>query len=75
LGGYRIIWNNGGINDIHKVIVLTGNKIEAFSNQRMLIDMDVEQPGILPIVIDMLPGALQIITRPKAFLKPDNDPK
>jgi diacylglycerol kinase family enzyme len=53
---------NGRINDISKVVTLAGEKIEALSDQRVLLDVDGEQPGTLPIVINMLPGALKIIT-------------
>ena len=53
---------NGRINDISKVVTLVGEKIEALSDQRVLLDVDGEQPGTLPIVINMLPGALKIIT-------------
>lgn len=53
---------NGKIKDIDKVITLTGKKIEALSDQRVLLDVDGEQPGMLPVVIDIVPGALKIIT-------------
>ncbi len=53
---------NGRIYDIHKVITMTGKKIEALSDHRVLLDVDGEQPGMLPVVIDMIPGALNIIS-------------
>ena len=53
---------NGKIKDIDKVITLAGEKIEALSDQRVLLDVDGEQPGMLPVVIDIVPGALNIIT-------------
>jgi len=53
---------NGRIYDIDKVVILTGQKVEALSDQRVLLDVDGEQPGTLPIVIDMVHGALKIIT-------------
>ncbi|MEE8553339.1 MAG: diacylglycerol kinase family protein [Desulfobacterales bacterium] len=53
---------NGKIKDIDKVITLTGEKIEALSDQRVLLDVDGEQPGMLPVDIDIVPGALKIIT-------------
>ncbi len=53
---------NGRIYDIDKVVILTGKKVEALSDQRVLLDVDGEQPGTLPIVIDMVHGALKIIT-------------
>jgi YegS/Rv2252/BmrU family lipid kinase len=52
---------NGKIKDIDKVITLTGKKIEALSDQKVLLDVDGEQPGMLPVVIDIVPGALKII--------------
>ncbi len=53
---------NGRIYDIRKVITMTGKKIEALSDHRVLLDVDGEQPGMLPVVIDMIPGALNIIS-------------
>ncbi|MBW2620656.1 MAG: diacylglycerol kinase family lipid kinase [Deltaproteobacteria bacterium] len=53
---------NGRIYDIDKVVILTGQKVEALSDQRVLLDVDGEQPGTLPIVIDMVHDALKIIT-------------
>jgi diacylglycerol kinase (ATP) len=54
---------NGRIKDIKKVSILTGKTVEAFSDQRVLIDVDGEQPGRLPIGIDIKPAALRIITK------------
>jgi YegS/Rv2252/BmrU family lipid kinase len=53
---------NGRIYDIDKVVIFTGEKIEAFSDQQVLLDVDGEQPGMMPITINMVPGALKIIT-------------
>jgi diacylglycerol kinase (ATP) len=53
---------NGRIYDMDKVVIFTGKKIAAFSNQQVLLDVDGEQPGTLPIVIYMVPGALKIIS-------------
>ena len=53
---------NGRIYDIDKVTLLTGKKIEAFSDQKVLLDVDGEQPGMMPIVIHVVPAALKIIT-------------
>jgi diacylglycerol kinase family enzyme len=53
---------NGKINDIDKVIALTGEKVEALSSQQVLLDVDGEQPGRLPIVIRIVPDVLKIIT-------------
>ena len=54
---------SGRIKDIKKVLILTGRKVQAFSEQRVLLDVDGEQPGRLPIVIDMKPTTLRIITK------------
>ena len=53
---------NGRIYDIDKVALLTGKKIEAFSDQKVLLDVDGEQPGMMPIDIHVVPAALKIIT-------------
>lgn len=52
---------NGRILQIKKVVSVTGKRIEAFSPQSVLLEVDGEQPGTLPVVIDMLPGALNLI--------------
>jgi diacylglycerol kinase (ATP) len=52
---------NGKIYDINKVAVLTGEKIEAFSDQPVLLDVDGEQPGMMPIVIHAVPEALKMV--------------
>ena len=51
----------GKITEIDKVVSLTGKKVEAVSNQLVLLEVDGEQPGILPITVDMVPRALSII--------------
>jgi YegS/Rv2252/BmrU family lipid kinase len=53
---------NGKINDIEKVSTLVGEKVEASSSQQVLLDVDGEQPGMLPIVIGIMPDVLKIIT-------------
>lgn len=52
---------NGRIESVKKVVTLTGKKIEAVSEEPVLLDVDGEQPGMLPVVIDVVPGALNII--------------
>jgi diacylglycerol kinase (ATP) len=51
----------GRIGEVKKVRILEGRKIEAASAQRVLLDVDGEQPGVLPVTIDMAPGALRLI--------------
>lgn len=53
---------NGKILQIRKVRTFTGRRVEAHADSRVLLDMDGEQPGRLPIVIDMVPDALRLIT-------------
>ena len=53
---------NGRIYDINKVITLTGKKVAAISEDRVFLEVDGEQPGMLPIVVKTVPGALKIIT-------------
>jgi YegS/Rv2252/BmrU family lipid kinase len=52
---------NGRIECVKKVLTLTGKKIKAVSEEPVLLDVDGEQPGMLPAVIDLIPGALNII--------------
>ena len=59
-------WNlpklyNGRIYELEKVKMLTGRRIEASSFQQVLLDMDGEQPGKLPAVIEIVPSALRMI--------------
>jgi len=63
----EVLWHlpklyNGRIKDINNVSFLVGKKVEAFSEQCVLLDVDGEQPGRLPVVIDIVPAALHIIT-------------
>jgi len=53
---------NGRIKDIKDVSILTGKTISAFSDERVLLDCDGEQPGRLPIVANIIPAALRMIT-------------
>jgi len=52
---------SGRIGEVKKVRMLKGRKIEAFSDQRVLLDVDGEQPGRLPVKIEMVPGALKFV--------------
>jgi len=54
---------NGRIEDIKGVSILTGKTISAFSEERVLVDCDGEQPCCLPIVADIMPAALRMIIR------------
>lgn len=54
---------NGRIKDVKDVSILTGKTISAFSDERVLLDCDGEQPGCLPIVANIIPAALRMITK------------
>jgi diacylglycerol kinase (ATP) len=54
---------NGRICDIDKVITLTGKKAAATSDDRVYIEADGEQPGLLPANVNIVPGALKIIAK------------
>lgn len=54
---------NGRIYDINKVITLKGKKVAAISDDKVLLEVDGEQPGMLPMVVKIVPGALKIITK------------
>jgi diacylglycerol kinase (ATP) len=53
---------NGRICDIDKVITLTGEKVVAISDSRVLLEVDGEQPGMLPVAVEIVPDALRIIS-------------
>lgn len=52
---------NGKILQIEKVNSFRAKRVEAHSDQRVLLDVDGEQPGQLPVVIDIVPNALLLI--------------
>jgi len=52
---------NGKIYQLEKVTALVGKRVEAYSDQRVLLDVDGEQLGQVPVVIDIVPGALPLI--------------
>ncbi|RLB29316.1 MAG: hypothetical protein DRG87_07390 [Deltaproteobacteria bacterium] len=65
----EVFWNlprlyNGTLIQHEKVTTLVGKSIEASSEQRVLLDVDGEQPGQLPVTIDIVPGAVSLITPP-----------
>jgi diacylglycerol kinase (ATP) len=53
---------NARIEQIDKVRILTGRRISAVSEDRVLLDVDGEQPGTLPLTAEILPGALRIVS-------------
>jgi YegS/Rv2252/BmrU family lipid kinase len=52
---------NGKILQVKQVRSLTGKIVEAFSEARVLLDVDGEQPGCLPVKIEIIPSALRIL--------------
>jgi diacylglycerol kinase (ATP) len=56
----------GGIKRIRQVSMSTGKKVTAVSEQRVLLDIDGEQPGTLPAELSILPGALNMILQKPA---------
>jgi diacylglycerol kinase (ATP) len=62
----EVFWNlpklyNGTLVGLKKVQTLVGKKVEASSDQKVLLDVDGEQPGQLPAVIDIVPKAVRFI--------------
>jgi diacylglycerol kinase (ATP) len=63
----QVFWNlpklyNGKIYEHKKITKLIGRRIEASSSQLVLLDMDGEQPGSLPVVVEIVPSAIRIIS-------------
>jgi YegS/Rv2252/BmrU family lipid kinase len=52
---------NGKILQVQKVFGLKGKAICASSSQRVLLDVDGEQPGTLPVTVEVVPKAVRII--------------
>jgi len=52
---------NGKLYQVEKVTTLVGKRVEAYSDQQVLLDVDGEQPGQLPVVVEMVPGVLHMI--------------
>ena len=63
----EVFWNlpklyNGKIYQVAQVSSFVGKRVEASSDQRVLLDVDGEQIGALPVVIEMVPRAVHLIT-------------
>lgn len=52
---------NGKLLEVSKVSAFEARKVEADSDERVLLDVDGEQLGELPVVVEMVPGALPLI--------------
>jgi YegS/Rv2252/BmrU family lipid kinase len=53
---------NGRLFELEKVRSLLGRRVEAFSDQQVLLDVDGEQPGTLPVTITVISSAIRLIT-------------
>jgi diacylglycerol kinase (ATP) len=53
---------NGRLLELQKVRCLVGTQVEASSDGRVLLDVDGEQPGTLPVRIQIVPKALSLFT-------------
>jgi diacylglycerol kinase (ATP) len=53
----------GKIKSIRQVSMTTGKKVSALSEQRVLLDIDGEQPGTLPADLEIIPRALKMIMK------------
>lgn len=51
----------GKIKNIRQVSMLTAKKVTAASEQRVLLDVDGEQPGLLPAELFIMPRAINMI--------------
>ena len=51
----------GKIKSIRQVSMQTGKRVTAASEQRVLLDIDGEQPGTLPADLEIVPSALRMI--------------
>jgi diacylglycerol kinase (ATP) len=56
----------GGIKRIRQVSIQTGKQVTASSEQRVLLDIDGEQPGTLPAELSIVPGILRMIMKKPA---------
>jgi YegS/Rv2252/BmrU family lipid kinase len=50
----------GKLTERHNVTRMRGRRILVTSDERVLIDLDGEQPGMLPASFEVVPGAIQI---------------
>jgi diacylglycerol kinase (ATP) len=53
----------GKIKSIRQVSMQTGRNVNANSDQRVLLDIDGEQPGTLPAELEIVPAAISMIMK------------
>jgi YegS/Rv2252/BmrU family lipid kinase len=54
---------NGKIRSIAQVTTVTAARVEAESDEAVLLDVDGEQPGTLPLAAEIVPGALRVFSK------------
>jgi YegS/Rv2252/BmrU family lipid kinase len=54
---------NGKIREISQVFSTTAKKVSLSSDERVLIDIDGEQPGVLPADVEIVPAAITMIMK------------
>ncbi|MFC1895588.1 diacylglycerol/lipid kinase family protein [Thermodesulfobacteriota bacterium] len=52
---------SGRVTTLEKVTTLQGRRVQAFSRERVLLDVDGEQPGELPARMQLVPRALPVL--------------
>lgn len=52
---------NGRLPSVDKVHSFSARHVEAWSGERVLLDVDGEQPGRLPLIADILPKEINIV--------------
>jgi YegS/Rv2252/BmrU family lipid kinase len=62
----EVLWHlpklyDGRLLQLEKVRSLTCRRLDARSEDRVLLDVDGEQPGILPATVEIVPSAIRII--------------
>ncbi len=55
----RMIYKGEHIG-LPKIESFRGKKLSATSEQRVLLDVDGEQPGMLPVSVEIIPGAIRV---------------
>jgi YegS/Rv2252/BmrU family lipid kinase len=75
----EVLWHlpklyNGKLFQLAKVRCLTGRRVEARSQDRVLLDVDGEQPGVLPATVEIVPSAIRIIVPPHDVSAPLQNP-
>jgi YegS/Rv2252/BmrU family lipid kinase len=66
---WRQLYDGRHILD-RRTVQLRGQSVSAYSDEQVLLDVDGENPGRLPVRIELLPGALRLKTGAPAIGKP-----